>query len=157
MHGPDGTPRHQDWALNEISVEKTARQRLLLMEVTVGGAFFASVPADALVLATSTGSTAYSLSAGGPIVSPALDALLVTPVAPHSLFDRTLVTAPAECVDVRVLEGQDPAVVSCDGRRPVTVEPGSTVTVTGGGTPVVLARMASVDFYTLVRRKFGLR
>lgn len=155
--GPDGERLHADWALNEISVEKTARQRLLLMELTVGGAFFASVPADALVLATSTGSTAYSLSAGGPIVSPALDALLVTPVAPHSLFDRTLVAAPNECVDVRLLEGQDPAVVSCDGRPPVTVPPGSTVTVTGGARPVVLARMASADFYTLVRRKFGLR
>lgn len=154
---PDGTCVDSGWALNEVSIEKTARQRLLLMDVHVGDSLFAKVPADALVVATSTGSTAYALSAGGPIVSPKLDATLVTPVAPHSLFDRTLVCSPDETVRVHVLQDQEPAIVSCDGREPVQVPPGGEVVVRGGGRPVRLARVSLLDFYGLVRRKFHLR
>jgi NAD+ kinase len=153
----DGEMVDTGWALNEVSVEKTARQRLLLMDVHVGDSLFAKVPADALVVATSTGSTAYALSAGGPIVSPRLDATLVTPVAPHSLFDRTLVCAPDETVRVHVLGDQEPAVVSGDGRDPVQVAAGGEVVVRGGGRPVRLARVSLLDFYALVRRKFHLR
>jgi len=145
------------WALNEVSVEKTVRQRLLLMDVHVGDSLFAKVPADALVVATSTGSTAYALSAGGPIVSPRLEATLVTPVAPHSLFDRTLACAPSETVRVHVLDDQPPAVVSCDGRDPFRTPAGGEVVVRGGGRPVRLARVSDLDFYSLVRRKFNLR
>lgn len=155
---PSGKVTHRDWALNEVSVEKTARQRLVHLELFVGEERFATFPADALVLATATGSTAYSLSAGGPIVSPRLDVLLVTAVAPHSLFDRTLVAAPDEDLTVGIVADQDaPAVVSCDGRDPTTVPPGGRVRVRGGGDPVVLARVHGVGFYTLVRTKFGLR
>jgi NAD+ kinase len=145
------------WAINEVAIEKTARQRLLLMDVHVGGTLFAKVPADALILATSTGSTAYALSAGGPIISPKLEATLVVPVAPHSLFDRTVVASPEEEVRVHLVGEQAPAVVSCDGREPVLLEPGGALTARGGGRPVRLARVGPLDFYTLVRRKFGLR
>jgi NAD+ kinase len=144
------------WALNEVSVEKTARQRLLQMDVHVGENLFAKFPADALVIATATGSTAYALSAGGPIVSPQVAATLVTPVAPHSLFDRTLVCGPDEAVRVLVLAEQEPAIVSCDGREPVLVPPGGAVVARGGGAPVGLARVGLIDFYGLVRRKFTL-
>jgi NAD+ kinase len=153
----DGTELALGWAINEVAMEKTARQRLLLMDVHVGGTLFAKVPADALILATSTGSTAYALSAGGPIISPRLDATLVVPVAPHSLFDRTVVAGPDEEVRVLLLGDQAPALVSCDGRQPVVLEPGGTLTARGGGRPVRLARVGQLDFYTLVRRKFGLR
>lgn len=156
VEGPDGSEIDAGWALNEVSVEKTARQRLLLMDVHVGNTLFAKVPADALVVATATGSTAYALSAGGPILSPRVEATLVVPVAPHTLFDRTLVAGPDEPVRVSVLPDQEPAVVSCDGRAPVSVEPGGAVHVTGGGRPVRLARVGTPDFYGLVRRKFGL-
>ena len=144
------------WAINEVAVEKTARQRLLLMDVHVDGTLFAKVPADALILATATGSTAYALSAGGPIISPRLEATLVVPVAPHSLFDRTVVAGPDEAVRVELIGDQAPALVSCDGRDPALVEPGGSVTVIGGGRPVRLARVGMFDFYSLVRRKFGL-
>jgi NAD+ kinase len=86
-----------------------------------------------------------------------VDATLVVPVAPHTLFDRTLVCASDETVRVDLPEEQPPAVVSCDGREPVTVQAGGHVTVVGGGRPVMLARVGDMDFYTLVRRKFGLR
>lgn len=147
------------WALNEVAIEKTARQRLLLMDVHVDGTLFAKVPADALIVATATGSTAYALSAGGPIVSPRLDATLVVPVAPHTLFDRTIVAGPDEEVRVDLVGDGDraPALVTCDGRPPVQVGPGGSVTITGGGHPVRLARVGVLDFYSLVRKKFGLR
>jgi NAD+ kinase len=154
---PDGTELAAGWAINEVSLEKTARQRLLLMDVHVDGTLFAKVPADALILATSTGSTAYALSAGGPIISPKLEATLVVPVAPHTLFDRTVVAGPEEEIRVGLVGEQAPGLVSCDGREPVVLEAGGSVTVRGGGRPVRLARIGPLDFYTLVRRKFGLR
>lgn len=153
----DGSTVGSGWALNEVSIEKTARQRLLLMDLAVDGDQLAQLPADALVIATSTGSTAYALSAGGPIVSPHLDAILVVPVAPHTLFDRTVVVGPGEEVTVSLVGDQAPALVSCDGRAPLTAEAGSRVVVRGGGRPVRIARVGDLDFYGLVRRKFGLR
>ncbi|MBW3621077.1 MAG: NAD(+)/NADH kinase [Actinobacteria bacterium] len=156
VEDPQGEHVDAGWALNEVSIEKTARQRLLLMDVHVGNTLFAKVPADALVVATATGSTAYALSAGGPILSPRVDATLVVPVAPHTLFDRTLVAGPDEAVRVHVLPDQESAVVSADGRSPVAVTAGGVVHVVGGGRPVRLARVGSPDFYGLVRRKFGL-
>lgn len=152
----DGEVRHRGWALNEVSIEKTARQRLLLLDVHVSGSLFAKVPADALVVATVTGSTAYAFSAGGPILSPRVAATLVVPVAPHSLFDRTLVAGWDETVRVDVVPDQAPAIASCDGREPVTVPPGGAVTAVGSSRPVRLARVEPLDFYSLVRRKFGL-
>jgi len=156
-YAPDGTAVQESWALNEVSIEKTVRQRLLLMDVHVDGTLFAKVPADALILATATGSTAYALSAGGPILSPRIEGTLVVPVAPHSLFDRTVVASPDEEVRVDLVGEQAPAVVSCDGRDPVMVDPGGWITVAGVGRPVRLARVGLLDFYGLVRRKFGLR
>jgi NAD+ kinase len=156
-HDRRGHEVARGWAINEVAVEKTARQRLLLLDVHVSGTLFAKVPADALIIATSTGSTAYALSAGGPIVSPTVEATLVVPVAPHSLFDRTVVAGPDEAVRVELVSDQAPALVSCDGREPIELEPGGSITVIGGGHPVRLARVGLLDFYSLVRRKFGLR
>ncbi len=147
----------EDWALNEVSIEKSARQRLILLDIHVGEALFAKVAADGLVISTPTGSTAYSFSAGGPILSPEVRATLVTPVAPHSVFGRTLVVGEGEQVHVKVLADQEPAVVSCDGRPPMTVPPGGSVYVVGAATAVKIARICADDFYTLVRTKFGLR
>lgn len=152
-----GRTVHEDWALNEVSVEKTARQRLLHMALHVGGRRFAHVPADAVVVATPTGSTAYAFSAGGPILSPSVRATVVTPVAPHSTFGRSLVVAPEEEVRIEVLPDQEPAVVSCDGRGPETVPAGGSVYVVGGGHPVRLVRLRPRDFFGRVRAKFGLR
>lgn len=154
---PGGREVLRDWALNEVSIEKTARQRLLRMDVHVDGTLFARVPADALVIATATGSTAYALSAGGPILSPAQAATLVVPVAPHSLFDRTVIAGPSEPVHVWLPDDQAPAVVSCDGREPVQVTAGGWILARGDGRPVRLAHVGEPDFWSLVRRKFGLR
>ena len=155
--GPSGDVLGRAWALNDVSIEKTARQRLLLMDLWVAGEHFATVPADALVLATATGSTAYALSAGGPILSPHVAAMLVTPVAPHSLFDRTIVTAPDEVVHVTILPDQAPAVLSVDGRDPLAVPAGGQVEATSSDVPVRVLRVDPPHFYDLVRRKFHLQ
>ena len=157
MHDPDGASLGTAWALNEVAIEKSARHRLLHMEVLVGASPYARVPADALLVATVTGSSAYALSAGGPLLSPHVEATLVTPVAPHSLFDRTLVCGPREVVRVEIAPDQPEALVSCDGREPTVVPAGGWVEVVGSDTNVRLARLGELDFYTLVRDKFGLR
>jgi NAD+ kinase len=155
LDGP-GTVVATDWALNEVAIEKASRQRLVRLELELDRVPFTTVAADALIVATSTGSTAYALSAGGPIVSPLVEATLIVPVAPHSLFDRTLVTGPREPVVVALAQDQRPAVVTCDGRAPMRLEPGGRVRVVGGGRPVLLATIADPAFFPRVRRKFGL-
>ncbi len=156
VRSPSGDVVARGWALNDVAVEKVARQRLVRLQVAIGSTPFASVAADAVIVATSTGSTAYALSAGGPIVNPSLDAMLIVPVAPHSLFDRTVVTDLGDLVTVSVDVDQDGALVSTDGMDPVVVTPGGSVVVEGGARPVRVARIADADFFGRVRRTFRL-
>ena len=152
----DGSTLASGWALNDVAIEKAARQRLVRLDVTIGSTPFASMAADAVIVATSTGSTAYALSAGGPIVNPTLDAMLIAPVAPHSLFDRTVVTDLGDVVEVRVADDQDGAVVATDGMDPVELGPGGTVVVRGDARPVRVARIGQGEFFARVRQKFRL-
>jgi NAD+ kinase len=146
----------QGWALNDVAIEKVTRQRLVRLEVEIGATPFASIAADAVIVATSTGSTAYALSAGGPIVNPTLDAMLIVPVAPHSLFDRTVVTDLADVISVRVSDDQDGALVSTDGMDPTEIGPGGSAVVRGGARPVRVARLGGQAFFDRVRRTFRL-
>src|SRR5439155_11686133 len=93
----EDTPWHEpQWALNEVIVEKTARHRLIALAAFVAGEFVTRFSADGVIVATPTGSTAYSFSARGPIVSPLVNCLLLTPVSPHMVFDRSIVLSPEE-------------------------------------------------------------
>lgn len=145
-----------DWALNEASVQRVVPQRLVIIEVRVGDVVFSRVPADAMICATPTGSTAYAFSARGPIVSPVVNAILLLPVAPHSLFDRTLVIDARETLILRPVEGPSATVVTLDGREPLPVPAGGSVRVVRGATPVRMLRLAPFDFYGRVRQKFHL-
>ncbi|MGI8575948.1 MAG: NAD(+)/NADH kinase [Egibacteraceae bacterium] len=156
VRGPDGAVMASSWALNEASVERTVPQRLIILEVRVGETIFANVPADALICATPTGSTAYAFSAGGPILSHLVDAILLVPVAPHSLFDRTLVVDPHETLTVSPVGGDNTCVVSLDGRTALEVPTGGSVEITQGSVPLRLARLKPFDFYARVREKFRL-
>ena len=156
LRGADGVIRDGGWALNDVAVEKEARQRLVRLEIAIGPTLFASMAADAVIVATSTGSTAYALSAGGPIVNPTLDAMLIAPVAPHSLFDRTVVTDLADTVTITVGEDQDGALVSTDGMDPSMLGPGDVVVVRGGAKAVRVARVGEGEFFARVRRTFRL-
>lgn len=114
-------------ALNEFVVERSPGDTTIRVGVTIDGKPFTSYPADGLIVATPTGSTAYSMSARGPIVFPTHYALLLTPVSPHMLFDRSLVLGPDSVVELTV-EGHRPALVSHDGNTVATMSPGDTIT-----------------------------
>ncbi len=151
----EGRVTASSWALNEASVERQLPQRLVVLDVRIGDTPFAQLPADAVILATPTGSTAYAFSAGGPIVSPQIDAILLRPVASHSLFDRTVVIDPDEPLSVAPAERAQ-CLVSLDGRETLEVPVGGRVEVSRGVVPVRLARLRPFDFYQRVRAKFNL-
>jgi NAD+ kinase len=144
------------WALNEASVERTVPQRLIILQIRVGERIFANLPADGIICATPTGSTAYAFSAGGPILSPLVDAILVVPVAPHALFNRTIVVDPRETVTLAPVGGENSCVVTTDGRSSLEVPKGGSVRIVRGDAPVRMARLGVFDFYGRVRQKFGL-
>jgi NAD+ kinase len=144
-------------ALNDVVFEKLSRDRQVNVAVYVTGRLFASYSADALIVATPTGSTAYSFAAGGPIVSPHMDALIFTPVAPHMAFDRSLVLdAKCERIAVRVLERSGQVAVSVDGQLRGVLDPGDWVSVYAGPKRAKLARLTELDFLGRVRERFAL-
>ena len=145
------------WALNEASVEKAARQRMLEVVVEVDGRPLSRFGCDGVVCATPTGSTAYNFSAGGPIVWPGVEALLMVPISAHALFARPMVVAPTSVLAVEVLTGTDGAgVLWCDGRRTVDLPPGARIEVRRGRSPVRLVRLHTAPFTDRLVAKFGL-
>ncbi len=123
----------------------------------VDGRPVSSFGADGVVLSTPTGSTAYSFSAGGPIVWPQVQALVMTPLSAHALFARPMVVDPGSTLAVEILERTDQnAVLWCDGRRGFDLPAGSRVTVTTSGEPVRLARLHPSPFSDRLVRKFSL-
>ncbi|MCW2666971.1 MAG: ATP-NAD/AcoX kinase [Frankiales bacterium] len=145
-----------DWALNEASVEKAARERMLELVVEVDGRPLSRWGCDGVVAATPTGSTAYAFSAGGPVVWPTLEALLVVPISAHALFARPLVVAPSSVVAFEVLDSGAEAVLACDGRRTLPLPHRSRVEVRRGATPVLLARTGVQPFTDTLVQKFDL-
>jgi NAD+ kinase len=143
-------------ALNDVVFEKLSRDRQASLAVYVSAHLFASYSADALIVATPTGSTAYSFSAGGPIVSPQLDALVFTPVAPHMVFDRSMIFSVDQRVAIRVLQQSGQVAVSVDGALRGVLDPGDWVAVYGGPHRSKLVRMKDTDFLGRVRQRFRL-
>lgn len=143
-------------ALNDVVFEKLARDRQASVGVYVGRRLLASYSADALIVGTPTGSTAYSFAAGGPVLSPRLDALIFTPVAPHMVFDRSLVLAADEVVTVRVLEHSGQVAVSIDGQLRGVLDPGDWIGVYVGTRRARLVRLGPADFVGRLRQRFGL-
>ncbi|WP_027479459.1 NAD kinase [Gryllotalpicola ginsengisoli] len=148
---------YEDWALNEASVEKASRERMIEVMVEVDRRPLSSFGCDGVVMSTPTGSTAYSFSAGGPIVWPTLDALLFTPISAHALFTKPLVVTPDSAIAVELLErGQAGGILWCDGRRSVELKPGARVVVRKSPTPVRMARLHRARFTDRLVRKFNL-
>lgn len=142
-------------ALNEVVIERASAGHTVRLRLDVAGAPFTTYVADGLIVATPTGSTAYALSAHGPIVSPRQRAILLTPVSPHMLFDRTLVLAPDEDVLVHV-NGHRSAVLAVDGRRMAVLEEGDTVHCATAATVARLVQFGRRDFHQILKAKFGL-
>jgi len=143
-------------AVNDIIVSKVTPGRLIKLEVALGGEPFTTLAADGLIVATPTGSTAYSFSAHGPIVSPRLDCLVLTPVSPHMLFDRAIVVGRDDSVVITVLPDGDAVSLSTDGRKESELPIGAQVRVRAGSLPLKLAKIAAAPFWQLVREKFHL-
>ncbi|MGY1810304.1 NAD(+)/NADH kinase [Blastococcus sp. SYSU D00669] len=144
------------WALNDIVFEKLARDRQASIAVYVDSRLFASYSADALIVSTATGSTAYSFAAGGPVLSPDLDALVFTPVAPHMVFNRSLVLAASHRIGMRVLARSGQVAVSIDGQLTGVLDPGDWLNVYGARQRAKLVRLDQPHFLDRVRDRFGL-
>lgn len=141
--------------VNDVVVEKVDSTRLVSLTVVIDGTEFATYRADGLIIATPTGSTAYSFSAGGPVVDPGVDALVLTPVASHSLFDRPLVL-PADA-EITVTARTDRLVrVNVDKTDLGQIGEGETVDIRRGDRPARFVTFGSLTFPGLVREKFGL-
>lgn len=141
-------------ALNEIVIGKLVRERLIHLATYINGEFFMRYSGDGLIFASSTGSTAYSLSAGGPIVTPDVRCLLLTPICAHVLFSRPMVLDRADRVTVSVEGEPERLSLSVDGRLDVEVPPGATIDFHALEDTVKILELQGTSFYGTVRRKF---
>ncbi|MGW1209448.1 NAD(+)/NADH kinase [Streptomyces sp. NPDC002499] len=160
---PQADPAEDGWgvaldvtALNDIVVEKLARDRQVSLGVYISGRLLASYSADGAIVATPTGSTAYSFAAGGPVLSPRMRAVVFTPVAPHMTFDRTVIANADEPIALRVLPHSGRAAVSVDGQPRGVLEPGDWIGVIAAPRPLRLVRLAPADFYGRLRERMRL-
>jgi NAD+ kinase len=146
------------YAINEVSIEKAARERMLEVVVEVDGRPLSRWACDGVLVATPTGSTAYAFSAGGPVIWPSVDALLLVPLSAHALFARPLVLGPASTVVIELIEASSThGVVWCDGRRSAELESGMEIEVRQGPHKLRLARLSEAPFTDRLVNKFGLR
>lgn len=153
---PEGAVE-KGWAINEASIERADRSRMLEVAIGIDGRGLSTFGCDGVVLATPTGSTAYAFSAGGPVVWPDVEAMLLVPISAHALFARPLVVAPTSTMAVTVLARSfSGAEVWCDGRRRIDAPPGSHLEVVRGSGPVRLARLHTAPFTDRLVRKFDL-
>ena len=153
----EGKEVYRTWALNEAAVEKSAREKMLEVVVEIDSRPLSSFGCDGIVMSTPTGSTAYAFSAGGPVVWPSVEALLLVPLSAHALFARPLVINPSSLLAVEVLQrspGQ--GVLWCDGRRSTDLPAGARVEVRKSSKSVKLARLNQGPFTNRLVKKFSL-
>ncbi len=150
---PDGTQRLT--ALNEVVVERSSEVNTIRLRVDIDGHFFTTYAVDGMIVSTPTGSTAYAFSARGPIVDPTHDALLITPISPHMLFDRSLVLAASRTVRITV-DGHRPATVSVDGRRVAGVGDGASIECSAAAFGARFVTLGARPFHHVLKEKFGL-
>jgi NAD+ kinase len=143
-------------ASNDVVLRRVAGHRQAELAVSIGGQLFSRYVGDGLILSTPTGSTAYAYSAGGPIVSPGTQTLLVTPLAAHSLVNRSLIVDAGDRIEIEVLDGSAPLVIERDGSQDGEVTAGSRVTATRSTHDDLLIRLGWTSFYSRARRKLQL-
>ena len=146
----------RSWALNEVSVEKSSRERILEVVLEVDCRPVSAFGCDGVLCSTPTGSTAYAFSAGGPIIWPQVQALLLVPSNAHALFARPMVISPDSQVAIELVPNGSAAVLDCDGRRTAVLPPGARVEVTRGAPAVRMVRLDGRPFADRLVRKFDL-
>lgn len=153
LRGSVGRQSHV--ALNDIVFTRMALSRMVELDVTVGDQFVTSVRSDGLIVASPTGSTAYNLSAGGPVVHPAIDAIVLTPIAPHTLTHRPIVIPASREVRIRASSGNAGAeiYVTFDGQHGFPVQEGDEVSVIRASKPIRLIRAANRNYFEVLRKK----
>jgi NAD+ kinase len=152
---PSAPPR-TEVAVNDVVINKAARSRLINLSVFVGDEFVTQVRADGLIIATPTGSTAYNLSAGGPVIEPSVDALVLTPIAPHTLSNRPIVIPASATVRVKpVLGERDEAFVTFDGQAGFELRSGDEISVSRADEPMRLIRPATRSYFEVLREKLN--
>jgi NAD+ kinase len=150
------TSRGERWlALNDVVLHKGGFARVVQLRVSVNGELVGAYAADGLIVSTPTGSTAYSLSAGGPLVVPTLESIVLTPISPHTLAVRPVVLPATAEVDVRAEDGPDELLVTVDGQVGATFVPGDGLLIRRGASPVQMLRFRDETFFTRMRRKLG--
>ncbi|MFV0130589.1 NAD kinase [Streptomyces sp. HMX112] len=152
----NGDVLHTDWALNEAAVQKVSAERMLEVVLAIDGRPVTGFGCDGVICATPTGSTAYAFSAGGPVIWPEVEALLMVPIGAHALFAKPLVTTPDSVLAVEVEPHTPDGVLWCDGRRTVELPAGARVEVRRGAVPVRLARLHHASFTDRLVAKFAL-
>lgn len=147
----------RSWALNEVAVEKSSRERMLEVAVEVDARPVSSFGCDGVLVSTATGSTAYAFSAGGPVVWPNVEAFIVVPLSAHALFARPFVIDPQSQVAIELLQRSvGRGVLWCDARRNFDLEPGTRVVVQKGERPVQMVTLSRAPFADRLVRKFNL-
>jgi NAD+ kinase len=153
--GHDGNERERLVALNDVVLHKGGFARVLRLRVWIDGESIGAYSADGVVCSTPTGSTAYSLSAGGPVVVPTLESILVTPVSPHTLAIRPLILPPTAVVRLQTEDGPEELLVTVDGQVGTTFSSGQTLVVKRAPTAVRIVRFHGGSFFEVLRRKLG--
>ena len=150
-----GTRAAEYVSLNDVVITRGALSRIIELSVTVGGSFVARFHADGLIVATPTGSTAYNLSAGGPILHPAVDAFVLTPIAPHTLSNRPVVIPSSSPVLVTPVDGQadSEVVLTIDGQIGLALEPGDSVEIGRNPNPLRLVKSQAQSYFEVLRKK----
>ena len=150
-----GQPLLTHLALNDVVFSRTALSRMIELDVSVGDQFVASVKADGLIVATPTGSTAYNLAAGGPIVHPSMDALVLTPIAPHTLTNRPIVISAEREVRVKSAgtNAGDEVYVTVDGQTGFALSEGDEIAITKAERPIRLIRATTRSYFEVLRQK----
>lgn len=157
VYEPNGELQWTSFAVNEVSVEKIARERMLEVLALVDGRPLSRWGCDGILVSTPTGSTAYAFSAGGPVMWPDVEAIELVPLSAHALFAGPVVLSPRSTVDLMVSSERNvPAVVWADGARTVDAAPGSRITLRRGSKDLLIARLAPQPFTTRLVKKFGL-
>lgn len=155
VEGVSGKVRHTWFALNDIVVHKGGVARIVSLRVGVNGEPIATYSADGVVISTPTGSTAYSLSAGGPVVFPTLESILITPVSPHTLAIRPLLLPSSSEVTVQPEDGPVDILVTVDGQEGTTFARGETLRVRRAEQGIRIIRLPSSSFFSTLRKKLG--